>query len=82
MIEMCIKERIFTHGGMIIMRTNVELDDTLVKQALQVSRLKTKKEVIHEALKHYVASLKRKQLLTLRGDNTWEGDNYLTFMQP
>ena len=56
------------------MRTNIELDDQLVRQALQISDLKTKKDVVHEALKHYVASLKRKKLLTLRGKGTWEGD--------
>lgn len=56
------------------MRTNIELDDQLVKQALQISKLRTKKDVVHEALKQYVASLKRKKLLSLRGEGTWEGD--------
>ena len=56
------------------MRTNIELDDTLVKQALQISLLKTKKDVVNEALKQYVSFLKRKQLLQLRGKNTWEGN--------
>ncbi|MGV3761233.1 type II toxin-antitoxin system VapB family antitoxin [Parapedobacter sp.] len=56
------------------MRTNIELDDQLVKQALQISKLRTKKDVVHEALKQYVATLKRKQLLSLRGKGTWEGD--------
>ncbi|WP_245586419.1 type II toxin-antitoxin system VapB family antitoxin [Olivibacter sitiensis] len=57
-----------------MMRTNIELDDQLVKQALQISNLKTKKDVVHEALKQYVASLKRKKLLALRDKGTWEGD--------
>lgn len=56
------------------MRTNIELDDQLVKQALQISNLKTKKDVVHEALKQYVASLKRKKLLSLREKGTWDGD--------
>lgn len=56
------------------MRTNIELDDQLVRQALQISNLKTKKDVVHEALKQYIAFLKRKKLLSLRGKNTWEGD--------
>lgn len=56
------------------MRTNIDLDDALVKQAFDISRLKTKKEVINEALKHYVASFKRKQLLNARGAGTWDGD--------
>lgn len=56
------------------MRTNIELDDSLVQQALQISKLNTKKEVVHEALRHYVASLKKKQLLSLREKDLWVGD--------
>ncbi len=56
------------------MRTNIELDDQLVRQALRISNLKTKKEVVHEALKQYIAFLQRKKILLLRGKNTWEGD--------
>jgi len=41
------------------MRTNIELDDDLVEQALKISKLKTKKDVVNEALKQYVASLKK-----------------------
>lgn len=37
------------------MRTNIELDDQLVEEALAISHLKTKKDVVHEALKNYVA---------------------------
>ncbi len=57
----------------LYMRTDIELDDALVNQALQISNFRTKKDVVHEALKQYVASLKRKQLL-LREEGTWEGD--------
>ncbi len=56
------------------MRTNIVLNDSLVKQALKLSNIKTKKEVVEEALKNYVAYLKRKQLLSLKGKITWEGD--------
>ena len=56
------------------MRTNIELDDTLVRQALKLSKLRTKREVVQEALKNYVSSMKRKELLQLRGRVTWEGD--------
>lgn len=56
------------------MRTNIGLDDQLVKQAMQISKLRTEKDVVHEALKQYVTSLKRKKLLSLRGKGTWEGD--------
>lgn len=56
------------------MVTNIELDDDLIEQALQISRLKTKKDVVHEALRQYVASLKKKELLSIREEGTWIGD--------
>jgi len=56
------------------MRTNIELDDDLVEQAIKISKFKTKKDVVNEALKHYVSALKKKQLLSIRDKNTWEGD--------
>lgn len=56
------------------MRTNIELDDVLMKQALDLSKIKTKREVIEEALKNYVAWMKKKQLLGLRGLVKWEGN--------
>lgn len=56
------------------MRTNIELDDVLVKQALKLSKITTKREVVEEALKNYVSSLKRKQMLELKGKVTWEGN--------
>jgi len=56
------------------MRTNIELDDTLIQQAMKLSKLTTKREVVQEALKNYVASMKKKELLKLRGKITWEGN--------
>lgn len=70
---MCIFFRIFTHQ-IHFMRTNIELDDTLVQQAIKLSKLKTKREVVQEALKNYVAWMKKKELLALRGHITWEGN--------
>jgi Arc/MetJ family transcription regulator len=49
------------------MRTNVVLDDELVEEALKLSHAKTKKDVIHEALKEFVESRKRLNLLDLAG---------------
>ena len=70
---MCINLGIFTHQ-FSDMRTNIELDDTLVNQALKLSKLRTKREVVQEALKNYVAYMKKKELLKLRGRVTWEGN--------
>lgn len=70
---MCIFLLIFTHK-FIIMRTNIELDDVLVKQAIKLSKLKTKREVVQEALKSYVASMKKRELLNLKGRVSWQGN--------
>ena len=49
------------------MRTNINLDDELVDEALKLSRAKTKKDLIHEALKEYVQNRRRLNLLDLEG---------------
>ena len=56
------------------MRTNIEIDDELMEKALKYSRLKTKKEVIHEALNAYVKYQMRLKLLSLQGKVKWIGD--------
>ncbi len=58
-----------------IMRTNVELNDGLVQEALRLSGLKTKKDVISLALQEYVTAKKRKNLLDLKGAIEFR-DNY------
>ncbi len=49
------------------MRTNVVLDDDLVREAMVLTGIKTKRAVIHEALKSLVMSRKRKKLFDLEG---------------
>lgn len=49
------------------MRTNIIMDDHLLKEAFPVSQNKTKKEVIHEALRELIRSRKRKDLTDLAG---------------
>jgi len=48
-------------------RTNVVLDERLVDEALKLSNAKTKKELIHKALKEFVENRKRLNLLDLSG---------------
>ena len=50
------------------MRTNIMLDDDLVREALQCSGVKTKKELIHMALKEFVENRRRLILLDLEGN--------------
>ncbi len=56
------------------MRTNIVLDDKLVKEAMKLSGKKTKRELVDYALHELINMHKRRQLLNLRGKIHWEGD--------
>ncbi|MCK5098837.1 MAG: type II toxin-antitoxin system VapB family antitoxin [Desulfobacteraceae bacterium] len=49
------------------MRTNIVLDDMLIKEAIRLSGVKTKKEVVALALQEFVTNKKRLNLLDLSG---------------
>jgi Arc/MetJ family transcription regulator len=49
------------------MRTNIILEDSLVKEALKYSSAKTKRELIHQALEEFVKNRRRRNLLDLAG---------------
>lgn len=49
------------------MRTNIVLDDHLVKKALKLSGKKTKRDVVHLALKEYVQNHLRRDIRDLIG---------------
>ena len=49
------------------MRTNIVLDDELVKEALAVTGATTKREVVHLALEELVRARKKKNLADLSG---------------
>ena len=49
------------------MRTNIDIDNSLLKEAFSVSQIKTKKDLIHEALREYIRLKKRKDLSKLAG---------------
>jgi len=49
------------------MRTNIVLDDKLVKEAFKLSRVKTKKELVSQALKEFIENRKRLNLMDLAG---------------
>lgn len=55
-------------------RTNIDLDDRLVREGLKIFNCKSKRELVHLALKELLKSAKRKELLELRGKVKWEGD--------
>lgn len=55
-------------------RTNIDLEDKLVKEGMRVFKCKTKKELVHLALQELLKKEKRKEILKLRGRVKWEGN--------
>jgi Arc/MetJ family transcription regulator len=56
------------------MRTNIDLDDTLVKKTMEFSGNNTKKAAINTLLSDYIRKYNQKNILKYRGTKTWEGD--------
>ena len=55
-------------------RTNIEIDDKLVRKARKLTRLKTKREIVDKALDLLVRSESRKGILSYYGSGIWKGD--------
>ena len=55
-------------------RTNIVLDDRLVREGLRRFGCRSKRELVHLALTELLKSAHRRELLALRGHVTWEGD--------
>lgn len=55
------------------MRTNIVLDDKLLKEGFKLTRAKTKKELVNLALRELVERRRRKRILKLEGKVEWEG---------
>jgi Arc/MetJ family transcription regulator len=59
------------------MRTNIDIDDALMEQAMEVTGLPTKKAVVEEALRHIVETHRRRRALSdLYGKYPDWGDDY------
>jgi Arc/MetJ family transcription regulator len=56
------------------MRTNIELDDVLVKKAMKITQISTKKALINRALEELIKSNTRKGMLEFFNSGIWEGD--------
>ena len=56
------------------MRTNVEIDDDLMRDAQRLAGTDTKRETVDLALRELVARYRRLGLLDLAGKVDWEGD--------
>jgi Arc/MetJ family transcription regulator len=56
------------------MRTNIEIDDELMADAMRESGLPTKKAVVEAGLRALIDRTRRKKLLDAFGKYPWEGD--------
>lgn len=56
------------------MRTNIDLDDKLIKRAQELTGIKTKREVVHEALRTLILLREQAEVRSLRGKLKWQGD--------
>ena len=56
------------------MRTNIDIDDKLMADALKFTGLKTKKDAVDLALKTLVRLHKQAEIKKFRGKLKWEGD--------
>ncbi len=56
------------------MRTNIDIDDKLLKEAKKYVKLSSKKDLVNYALDELVRLEKRKKLMALKGKINWEGN--------
>ncbi|WP_420465127.1 type II toxin-antitoxin system VapB family antitoxin [Panacagrimonas sp.] len=56
------------------MRTNIVIDDKLMKDTLRLTGLKTKREAVELGLRTLVRLRKQEQIRRLRGKLNWQGD--------
>ena len=56
------------------MRTNIVIDEELMKKGIRYTGLRTKKELVNFALRELIQRMERKEILRLKGKLHWEGD--------
>ena len=66
---MCIDRR-----KVHIMRTNIVIDDKLMREALRTTGLKTKRAAVELGLQTLLRLSKQAQIRRLRGKLEWQGD--------
>ncbi len=55
-------------------RTNIDIDERLIRKARKLTRLKTKRQIVGKALELLVRSESRKAILRYYGSGIWKGD--------
>jgi Arc/MetJ family transcription regulator len=55
-------------------RTNIDIDDRLMRQAMRSSDARTKRAVVEEALRLLIQTRGQASIRRLRGNVNWQGD--------
>ena len=58
----------------LMMRTNIVIDDQLMQEAMEASGFKTKKEAVEAGLRALIKLRKQEEIKSFRGKLKWEGD--------
>lgn len=56
------------------MRTNIEIDDQLMKDVLRLMGVKTKREAVELGLRQLLRLRQQEEIRRFRGKLAWEGD--------
>lgn len=56
------------------MRTNIDIDDELLEQAMRLAGTRTKKSTVEQALALLIQRHEQRSALRLRGTVDWDGD--------
>ena len=56
------------------MRTNLEIDDKLMQEALRLTGLKTKREAVEAGLRTLLRLRQQEEIRRYRGKLDWQGD--------
>jgi Arc/MetJ family transcription regulator len=58
----------------VMSRTNIEINEDLIRKARKLTRLKTKRQIVDRALELLLRSERRKGILRYYGTGIWKGD--------
>lgn len=68
------RSKVYTSSLGLSMRTNIVIDDALMKQAMQASGARSKREAVELALRTLVKLQQQGEIRAFRGRLAWEGD--------
>jgi Arc/MetJ family transcription regulator len=56
------------------MRTNIEIDDKLMKEAMRLAKTRTKRETVEEGLRILIRLNRQEGMRRFKGKVKWEGN--------